>query len=240
MMQVLIVDDEPLARGELKYLLAQNKNVGSILEADSIGNAKQLIVSKQIDLIFLDIQLGDENGFELADQIKKISKRPQIIFATAYDQYALDAFNANALDYILKPFEQSRVYEAIEKGASTNIEGSDDANKSHNNPRISITSEDKTRVINKQDIITVYVENGDLIVVTKRDQFRTKQALVHFQNLLDPHQFLQVHRSFLINLNEVKAAEPSFNHTYELTMTDDNKVPVSRSFVNAMKRALGM
>lgn len=239
-MQVLVVDDERLAREELKYLLTQNQNVTVVLEADSIESAQRWLASETINLIFLDIQLGDENGFTLAEQIKKISKRPRIIFATAYDQYALDAFNANALDYILKPFDQSRVDEAIQKGMDTNLEAQVDANQMRDNPRISITNEDKTWVINKRDIVTAYVENGDLVIVTKQKQFRTKQTLVHLQELLSPQQFLQVHRSFLVNLNEVKAAEPSFNHTYELTMTDGNKIPVSRSFVNEMKRALGM
>ncbi|WP_137596684.1 LytR/AlgR family response regulator transcription factor [Paucilactobacillus kaifaensis] len=239
-MRVLIVDDEPLAREELKYLLTQNQNVTAILEADSIASAQKWLEKETINLIFLDIQLGDENGFTLADQIKKISQRPRIIFATAYDEYALDAFNANALDYILKPFEQSRVDEAIQKGMGVNAATEIDAQKSRDNPRISVTNEDKTRVINKKDIVAAYVENGDLVIVTKQAEFRTKQTLVHLQELLNPQQFLQVHRSFLVNLNEVRAAEPSFNHTYELTMTNGKKIPVSRSFVSEMKRALGM
>lgn len=239
-MHVLIVDDEPLAREELKYLLTQNQNVTAILEADSIESAQNWLAKETINLIFLDIQLGDENGFTLAEQIKRISKRPRIIFATAYDQYALDAFNANALDYILKPFEQSRVDEAIQKGLGVNSASPSNTQKLRDNPRISVTNEDKTRVINKTDIVAAYVENGDLVIATKQGRFHTKHTLVHLQELLNPQQFLQVHRSFLVNLNEVNAAEPSFNHTYELTMTNGNKIPVSRSFVSAMKQALGM
>lgn len=236
-MKVLVVDDEPLAREELSFLLEQNKHVDDIAEAENISEAKNWLIKETIDLVFLDIQLGDENGLELANQLKELSSRPRIIFATAYDQYALDAFNANALDYILKPFEQSRVDEAIEKGLMVNPS----VGKTENdNPRISITEADKTKVINKADIIYAFVEQGELVIVTYEQRYHTRQTLTRFMESLNPKTFMQTHRSFLVNLNEVGQAEPSFNHTYELTMSNGEKVPVGRAFVTDMKNALGM
>lgn len=236
-MKVLVVDDEPLAREELSFLLEQNKHVDEIAEAENISEAKNWLIKETIDLVFLDIQLGDENGLELANQLKELSSRPRIIFATAYDQYALDAFNANALDYILKPFEQSRVDEAIEKGLMINP----NVGKPHsNNPRISVTEEDKIKVINKAEIIYVFVEKGELVIVTEEQRYHTRQTLTSFMESMDPKTFMQTHRSFLVNLNKVGQAEPSFNHTYELTMSNGDKVPVGRAFVADMKTALEM
>lgn len=236
-MQILIVDDEPLAREELRYLLEQNQHVSQIFEAADIATAQRQLMNQQVDLVFLDIQLGADNGFTLAKRLKDISARPRIIFATAYDQYALDAFNANALDYILKPFEQSRVDEAIQKGLSTQQKA---PNFQDHNPRISITSEDKTNIINKTDIIYASVEQGALIIQTTSARYQTRQTLVHLQNQLDPHRFMQVHRSYIVNLDQVSQTEPSFNHTYELTMVNGDKIPVGRAYVAAMKTALGM
>jgi len=237
MMNVLIVDDEALAREELAFLVKDNVKISSVHEADTIDAAFRIISEFKIDLLFLDIQLGNENGFDLADDLKERKNAPKIIFATAYDQYALDAFNASAVDYVLKPFEQERINEAIEKVSE--IEPVRDLTRI-TNPRISITEDEKTAVILKNDIIAAYVENGDLIVNTTQRLFRTKQTLVKFAESLDREHFLQVHRSYLVNLDKIASVEPSFNHTYELTMNDGSKIPVSRSFIAEMKRALSM
>lgn len=237
MMNVLIVDDEALAREELVFLVKDNVKISSVHEADTIDAAFRIISEFKIDLLFLDIQLGNENGFDLADDLKERKNAPKIIFATAYDQYALDAFNASAVDYVLKPFEQERINEAIEKVSE--IEPVRDLTRI-TNPRISITEDEKTAVILKNDIIAAYVENGDLIVNTTQRLFRTKQTLVKFAESLDREHFLQVHRSYLVNLDKIASVEPSFNHTYELTMNDGSKIPVSRSFIAEMKRALSM
>ncbi|CUS25457.1 response regulator [Paucilactobacillus oligofermentans DSM 15707 = LMG 22743] len=236
-MNVLIVDDEALAREELVFLVKDNVKISSVHEADTIDSAFRIISEFKIDLLFLDIQLGNENGFDLADDLKERKNAPKIIFATAYDQYALDAFNASAVDYVLKPFEQERINEAIDKVSE--IEPVRDLTRI-TNPRISITEDEKTAVILKNDIIAAYVENGDLIVNTTQRLFRTKQTLVKFAESLDREHFLQVHRSYLVNLDKIASVEPSFNHTYELTMNDGSKIPVSRSFIAEMKRALSM
>lgn len=233
-MQILIVDDEPLARAELRYLLTQNHHVTAVFEAENIQTAQQQLLTQKIDLVFLDIQLGDDNGFTLAQQLKQISTQPRIIFATAYDQYALDAFNANALDYILKPFEQSRVDEAIAKGLRTQ------ATTPAVNPRLSVTTDDKTWVLNQADLLYAYVEQGLLVLKTAQATYKTRESLAHFQTHLNPQQFMQVHRSYLVNLDQVVQTEPSFNHTYQLTLSNGDKVPVGRAFVTAMKTALGM
>lgn len=236
-MQILIVDDEPLAREELRYLLEQNKLVTGIAEADSVESAQKELLQQNFDLIYLDIELGEESGFVLAKKLKEISRRPRIIFATAYNQYALDAFEVNAIDYILKPFDQKRVNQSLEKVASFISESTP---ISQDNQLISITTDDKTAIIKKADIILVYVEAGYLNLVTKQKTYKSRQTLMHFASLLEPQKFMQVHRSFIINIDEIVMAEPSFNNTYQLTMSNQEKVPVARSYVNKMKSALNM
>ncbi len=115
MLRVLIVDDEMLARDELKYLLHRTKEVDFIEEAESIEEALDKMMDEKPDLLFLDIQLSDDSGFDIAKRLKKMKNPPAIIFATAYDQYALQAFEVDAIDYILKPFDEERVVQAIHK-----------------------------------------------------------------------------------------------------------------------------
>lgn len=240
-MKVLIVDDEPLARDELAYLVKQDSHVSVVEEAGSIEEAAKKLAAEEFTMIFLDIRLDDGNGMNFGKQLAKKYPRLKIVFATAYDQYALSAFEASAVDYILKPFEESRVKEAIKRvwASSKPAEGSVQLSQAAN-PRMSVTFEDQTRVINKRDILYVEVNNGDLVITTKSQKIQAKLTLNKMGQLLDPQDFLKVHRSFLVNLNEIKKVEPGFNHTYELTMSNQEKVPVSRSFVTDMKQALGM
>ena len=114
-MRVLIVDDEPLARDELAYLLGQCEGVSAIAQAESIEEALGAMLEEPMDLIFLDIHLTNESGLSLAGKINKIKNPPMIIFATAYDDYAVKAFELNATDYVLKPFELERIQQAVKK-----------------------------------------------------------------------------------------------------------------------------
>lgn len=251
-MKVLIADDEVLSRQELSYMIKDNPLVDTILEADSAENtAKQVAANKDLDLVFLDIQLGDGNGISLGKEIDARGGRPRVVFATAYDQYALEAFDANAVDYLLKPFEQSRVDSAIKRVArSLQVPGTADKNgqvrskaeqrRQQHNPRLSITVGDKIRIINKNQLIYAAVEDGLLTIQTEKQQYLIKQTMNRFAKLLDPQTFLRVHRAYVVNLNQVRGVEPSFNHTYELTMSDGSKVPVSRSYLSDLKEALGM
>lgn len=115
MLKVLVVDDEMLARDELKYLLERTKEVEIVGEADCVEDALEELMQSRPDIVFLDIQLSDDNGFEIANILKKMKNPPAIVFATAYDQYALQAFEVDALDYILKPFDEERIVQTLKK-----------------------------------------------------------------------------------------------------------------------------
>lgn len=117
-MKTLIVDDEPLARNELNYLLTQNGQFDKIEEAETISETLEKLLYDTYDVIFLDIHLMDESGLDLAEKIKKMRQPPYIIFATAHDNFAVKAFELNATDYILKPFEQARIDAAVARVAA--------------------------------------------------------------------------------------------------------------------------
>lgn len=240
-MKVLIVDDEPLARDELSYLLEQNELIGEISEADGVNSARDEIAKHHPDLVFLDIQLDDGSGMAFAKSLKKDPLAPYVVFATAYDQYALDAFEADAIDYVLKPFEQERINDAVKRVAKlVSAHNEEQISDQQRNPRISLTNEDRTIVIQKRNILYIQAQDGKTVVHTEEQEIRSKQTLNSIISLLDPKRFIRVHRGFVVNLNKVHELQPSFNHTYELTMADGSKVPVSRSFVTATKQALGV
>ena len=242
-MKVLIVDNEPLARDELHYLVEQNSQVTEVLEADGVVSAQQVVDKEHPDLMFLDIQLTDGSGMALAESLKNRPNHPYIVFATAYDQYALDAFDADAIDYLLKPFSQQRVDDAINRVAKfvKPIRPAVGVQRQQDNPRLSLTNDERTIILQKDTILYIQTQDGVTSVWAKGGhRVVSKQPLTSLLKQLDPTQFIRIHRSFAVNLNMVSELQPSFNHTYELTLKDGSKVPVSRSYVTPVKQSLGM
>lgn len=245
-MKVLIVDDEPLARDELEYLLSQNQVVTKVQQADSIAAAITQLVATPMDLVFLDISLSNENGFDLADKLHQLATPPLVVFATAYDQYAVRAFNIDAIDYVLKPFEQRRIDQALAKAETALQTRGVDQLETNTMPMpranavISITEDEKTRVLKQRDILAAFVENGELVIITSTQRIGAHQTLSWLLTRLAPEQFMQIHRSMVVNVNAVSEVEPWFNHTYQITLTNGEKMPVSRSFVKDMKQRLNM
>lgn len=242
-MKILIVDDEPLARSELDFLLRNNPLVDSVSEAEGVTEAKQKLMTDQPDLMFLDIRLDDGNGMSFAKFLKKEEKlRPYIVFAMAYDQYALDAFDVNATDYILKPFEKDRIDETLKRVDRILKKPEALVNSDMcKNPRLSVTVDERTIIIKKSDILYLEAQNGNVLIYTKNlPLISSKQTLINLEKQLDPEQFLRVHRSFLVNLDMILEFQPSFNHTYELTLINGTKITVSRSYVAKTKKVLGI
>ena len=244
-MKVLIVDDEPLARNELHYLLKEIAMVNQIDEADGAMTADQKVNATHPNLVFLDIKLDDGNGMALARRWKKLPQPPAIVFATAYDNYAIEAFNEAAVDYVLKPFDPDRINEAVARVAKFlgNAEQLEDVAEqaAWQNPRLSITIDDKTMVIQKRDVMYIETQGGYTHLHLRNDKLLiSRQTLTSIAQLLDPKHFLRIHRGFIVNLDEIDEMQPSFNHTYELTLKDGSKIPVSRSYVAKTKKAIGL
>lgn len=242
-MKVAIIDDEPLARMELHYLVEKTKLVEEIFEGESIDDAFQLILTHQPDLLFLDIHLTDESGLDLAKRLQAVPNAPLIIFATAYDNHAVEAFEVDALDYILKPFEESRIQKAVQKAndaidkAESN--GTSLSNSTHAG-RLTLETDERIFLLSFSDIIYCEVQGKETTVHTKKGAYTSQTSLSAIEKNLSSDRFLKVHRAYIINQDEIKEIQPWFNQTFQVTMSDKGKVPVSRSYIKAFKQQLGL
>ncbi|GEP84444.1 two-component response regulator [Staphylococcus piscifermentans] len=265
-MNTLIVDDEPLARNELNYLLTQNGHFETIDEAETIAETLEKLLYETYDVIFLDINLMNESGLDLAEKIQKMKQAPYIIFATAHDNFAVKAFELDATDYILKPFEQSRIDQAVERVAAklntASVPGKENAEEQsasekvgepvrHHSDRTSdvpikqpsvlpIEVDERIYVLNQRDIIALSVNNGKTTLHTLSRDYETTEPLNTFAKRLNPTQFLRIHRSTIINQAHIETIEHWFNYTYQVTLTGGLKVQVSRSYMKPFKAAIGL
>lgn len=255
-MKTLIVDDEPLARNELNYLLTQNGQFDKIEEAETISETLEKLLYDTYDVIFLDIHLMDESGLDLAEKIKKMRQPPYIIFATAHDNFAVKAFELNATDYILKPFEQARIDAAVARVATqlqTKTQASDDTKSESADPKkqkqksinkapevLPIEVNERIYVLNQKDIIALTVNNKRTTLHTLNHDYETSEPMNNYAKRLDQKQFIRIHRATIINKAHIQTVEHWFNYTYQVTMTNNLKVQVSRSYMKAFKQTIGL
>ncbi|MGO2083530.1 LytR/AlgR family response regulator transcription factor [Vagococcus sp.] len=242
-MHVLIVDDEPLAREELHYLVSKHPKVTSIVEVDSVEDAMNAMMDKKIDILFLDIHLTNESGFDLAEKLLKLKQPPYLIFATAYDEYALKAFQVNASDYVLKPFEEKVILNVLDKAISVK----ERLENSHNQKQeslpieaIPIQGEDRIYLVHPEDIYLISVEDRELSIHTKEDVYQTSGTLSGIEKKLPADLFFKTHRSYILNTTRVQEIQPWFNNTLQVTLDNGLKVPVSRSYVKQLKERFGL
>jgi len=251
LMKAFIVEDEPLARDELKYLLLRTGQVEVIGEADEIRTALDEIRRTAPDLVFLDIHLDQENGLELAEQMLRWEKTPFIVFATAYDEYALKAFHVNALDYILKPFDEDRIRATLDKiqklsglSASHRHVGKVPATGSRLVPaperKLPISHDGRITMVDIRQIAFIGTEERHVFVQTPDAKYIMDTPLYELERKLEGYPFLRVHRGYLVNLNAVQEIEPWFNGALNLRLKGGFKVPVSRSYVKDLKESLGI
>ncbi|MFF2447055.1 LytR/AlgR family response regulator transcription factor [Neobacillus sp. NPDC058068] len=244
MLKAYILDDEPLARDELKYLLIRSEQVEILGEADCVEDAVAGITELKPDLVFLDIELAEENGLSLARQLEPLEQTPAIVFATAYDEYALEAFELNAVDYILKPFDEERIQKTLEKikkmqnlGNKNNLIQS--SVKQNNNGKIAVLVDERIVLLTVTDILYLESSEGKCNIVTCEQAYKVAEALIVLEKKVNNAKFLRVHRSFIVNLDHIVEIEPWFNSTYNLHMSDGSQVPVSRTYVKLLKQQLG-
>lgn len=243
-LRILVVDDEMLARDELKYLLYRTKEVDMIDEADSVEEALEKLMESKPDLVFLDIQLSDDNGFEIANILKKMKNPPAIVFATAYDQYAIQAFEVDALDYILKPFDEERIVQTIKKFKKRKQHEMAEKQEVHvpdvssRMEKLALPIDESIVLVNIGDIVYAGLLDGKVIVKTICDTYVTYDTLAILEKKLPQMNFMRVHRSFIVNVNHISEIQPWFNSTYNLIMKEDSKVPVSRTYAKELKKLL--
>jgi len=252
----LIIDDEQLAREELKYLLDTTGSVEVVAQGANGIEAVELIREYQPDLVFLDVQMPGLDGFAVLKQLIEHKDRlPQIIFATAFDQYAVRAFDVNAIDYLLKPFDRARVLQAIERARlrlqeTSQSEGEPipaggfklDAlirliEQQQQNPRmhsgkIVLQAQSRLLLIDQKDICFASIDEGIISVATQTIEGHSRcRTLEELLELLDPSLFWRAHRSYVVNINHIKEVVPWFKSSYQLRMDDkkQTEIPVSRA-----------
>lgn len=241
-MRALIVDDEPLARNELSYLLKQTDEISAIEEADSIEEALEKLLQEKIDIAFLDIHLTEESGLTLADKMNRMTNPPIIVFATAYDEYAIEAFERDARDYLLKPFEQKRVKQTVQR-AKAILSGKEKEIKETTKEAAEVfpvQMDDRIYMVKVEGILAIEVNQGETTVYTEEKEYKTTDPLTAWEEKLPNPPFMRVHRSYLVNLDKIIEIQPWFNQTYQLTIKNDLKIPVSRSYVQLFKKQIGL
>ena len=242
-LRAFIVDDEAPARRELCYLLEQIPGVETVGEAATGTAALKGIRETKPDLVFLDIQMPGLSGLELAQFLCELPVRPLLIFATACQEHALDAFEVDAVDYLCKPFTGERIAKAVAKAARILAAktGSTEAAAPGGGDscrRIPLYRGETIIPTNPERIIFARAEEGEVVVHTIDGRYRTRCTLRELEQKLAPAGFFRSHRSFLVNSNHVREVIPWFNGSYKLIMGDKEKteVPVSRYNVNDLKR----
>ncbi len=257
-LSALIVDDEQLARDELAYLLKNIGDVDVVAQGKNGLEAVNLIREHNPDLVFLDVQMPGLDGFGVIKKLldKKIPL-PKIVFATAFDQYAVKAFEVNAVDYLLKPFDRKRVAQAIQKArAKLEVAGTSsekletlvrmlEAQKPQTS-KVLLKSAGRLFLVNQKDICFASIEDGVITVVTGgangmegQSNCRTLEELL---DSLDPNVFWRTHRSFLVNINRIKEVVPWFKSSYQLRMDDkkQTEIPVSRVQTKRLRELFGL
>jgi len=237
-MRAIIVDDEPLSRDELKHLLLAYEQIDIIGEADCGEHALEKIVSLQPDVVFLDIEMAEMSGLSLAKMLKQLKQPPTIVFATAYPNYAVEAFRYEAVDYLLKPFDDVQVGEAVAR-LLRKLEKEKPSAPDGSLRKLAIEEEEGIVYVSPHDILYCCREIKDTIVVTKQKTYHTKAPLKELEQKLKGNLFFRPHKSYLVNVEKVEQLTPWFNGAYQLTLTGtDVKIPVSRNYVKALRQRL--
>ncbi len=270
-LSALIIDDEELAREELKYLLDSIGGVEVVAQGANGIDAVQLIEEHRPDLVFLDVQMPGMDGFAALDRL--LSRRrdargseplPQIVFATAFDQYAVRAFDVNAVDYLLKPFDRGRVLAAVERvkvrlageGPSTSTGVAAEPIESHlealmrllNRPttparaaqpaKLIVQVQNRLLLIDQAEICFAAIDEGVIRIVTKSFEGQSKcRTLEELMELLEPNHFWRAHRGYVVNIDHIREVVPWFKSSYQLRMNDkqQTEIPVSRAQTRRLK-----
>jgi two-component system LytT family response regulator/two-component system response regulator LytT len=272
----LIIDDEQLARDELKYLLDQVGGVDVVAQGSNGIEALELIEEYRPDLVFLDVQMPGLDGLAVIQRLMERNRLraaagnggepaplPQVVFATAYDQYAVRAFDVNAVDYLLKPFDRTRVEQAVERvkrrvGAAaagdSPIESQLEAlvrllNRPQGAPRspqpakLIVQAQNRLLLVDQAEICYAAIDEGVIRVVMQNFEGQSKcRTLEELLELLDPAHFWRAHRGFVVNIDHIREVVPWFKSSYQLRMNDkkQTEIPVSRAQTKRLRELFNL
>lgn len=245
-MRVVLIDDEPLARSVVKEYLSPWIDIEIVAECDDGFQGVKAIMQHQPDLIILDIQMPKINGFEM---LELLDQKPDVIFATAFDEYALKAFEAHAVDYLLKPFTRDRFDKAIQKAmdqknAAVSKQRTqnlvDDATKTTQHDRIVVKTGTKITIIPVDDILYLEADDDYVNIHTAQASYLKNKTMSFFEQTLRPEQFVRVHRSFIIRIPEITRIDPYEKDSHLAILRSGAKIPVSKTGYSKLRQVLGL
>jgi len=245
-MKVIIIDDEPLARSIVKEYLQKHPQLELVAECGDGFEGVKAIQQYQPDLIFLDIQMPKINGFEM---LELVDDPPAVIFTTAFDEFAIKAFEAHAIDYLLKPFDQQRFDKALlkwqEQKAATPEKNTQDlletaSQSPAQSQRIVIKDGSKIKIIPVHDVMYLEAADDYVKIHTKDGYFLKNKTMNHFEQVLDKSQFVRSHRSYIVNIQQITRIDPYEKDSHVAVLRSGVKVPVSRNGYGKLREVLGL
>lgn len=244
MIRTILIDDEPLARGIVKHYLSDHPQVEVVAECSDGFEGLKAITLHKPDLIFLDIQMPKISGFEM---LELVDDKPAVIFTTAFDEFAIKAFEVNAVDYLLKPIDKTRFDQAIQKlpsrlNQTENTEAVLDAaalSPAQNN-RVVVKKDGVIKIIPVANINYLEADDDYVKLSTADGAFYKNKTMAFFEQTLDTAQFIRIHRSYIINLAQVTKIELKEKDSYVVLLKSDIWLPVSKTGYVKLKAALGL
>jgi len=247
MIKALIIDDEPLARMIVKEYLQKHKEIELLQECNDGFEGLKAIQQYQPDLIFLDIQMPKINGFEM---LELIDQPPAVIFTTAFDEYAIKAFESHAVDYLLKPFSQERFDKAVQKMVEQrNISPVSKISEplleaasqtAPQNQRIVVKNGSKIKIIPVEDVYYLEAADDYVKIFTKEGSFLKNKTMSHFEQSLDKNLFVRTHRSCIVNIQQITRIDPYEKDGHIAILKSGGRVSVSKTGYVKLKEVLGI
>jgi two-component system LytT family response regulator len=249
-LRVLIVDDEPLARERIRDLLREQADVTVLDECPDGPSAIDAIRRLTPDLVFLDVQMPGADGFEVIDQIGP-ANMPPVIFVTAYDRYALHAFDVHALDYLLKPFDRERFEQALRRAQMQRVARRADVGRrllelvqelrpgSARTDRLVVKSGGRIFFLRTDEIDWVQAEGNYVRLHQGGQSHLIRETMTAMERRLDPQRFFRIHRSSIVNIERVRELQPWFNGEYRVLLHDGTKLTLSRGYRDRLQTRLG-
>lgn len=235
MINCIIVEDELPAREELKYFLNEEKEIKLIEEFESPLDTLNFLEKNMIDVVFLDINMPDMNGINLGKIISKIHPEVKIIFITAYKDYAVDAFEVKAFDYLLKPYSEERIRNLLKSLVSTksvdNI-----LNRNTSLKKITINMDEKIYVLSLTDVDYIEANEKETLIFANKKRYVSKIKISKWEEMLEGYNFYRCHRSYIINLDKIVEIEQWFNSSWIIKLKNySTTIPVSRNNIKELK-----
>ncbi|QRG69680.1 LytR/AlgR family response regulator transcription factor [Brevibacillus choshinensis] len=239
--RIMIAEDERLAREELIYLLQQEADIELVATATNGRELLELVEHSEPDVVFLDVKMPELEGTQAARMLASRKQQPLIVFCTAYEEFAVDAFKLYAVDYVLKPFEPKRIQETLQRIRERLAKGKTEQAAPAKRTKLLVEENNRLVVIDPAAIVYAVREERFVQIHTQTEAYTTRMTLTQLTEKLQGYDFFRTHKSYLVNLQYVSELTPWFNGAYNLTLKGENRIriPVSRTSAKDLLRRLG-